>query len=213
MAEALKSDNTLRVRLTQRVNYKRATQRLANLNLKIAYYNHTHGDEEGYLDMLAFSEINQMRMSNRDVAAYADTLLLERGIDPTHMNTENKAMMLYGDVVEGQMIQLMEHRNRIMLDYMSFNHQDIPVGAFEVNSVYIEEMKYYTGKDRFTVTLIIDDEEVELPSPNDELLNEDYYDAFALEETALEESFVEDEDNITTTETLESGNADNNETN
>lgn len=207
MAEALKSDNTLRVRLTQRVNHKRATQRLANLNLKIAYYNHTRGDEEGYLDMLAFSKINQMKMSNRDVVAYADSLLVAQGIDPTHMNAENKAMLLYGDVVEQQMVQLMEHRNRIILDYMGFNHQDIPEGAFAINSVVVEDMKNYNGKDRFTVTLIIDDEEVELPAPENEIIDEDYYDAYALEEEySTEGTIIEQADNFTAEETLDQGN-------
>ena len=87
MAESLKEDDNVRVRLTQRVNYNRAAQRLANLNLKIAYYNHTQGDEQGYLDMLAFSRINDTKMSNKDVIAYADSLLTERGFAPYKMKT------------------------------------------------------------------------------------------------------------------------------
>lgn len=214
MANALKGDSTLRVRLTQRVNYKRATQRIANLNLKIAYYNYKHGDEDGYLDMLAFSQINDTKMSNKEVIAYADSLLTARGIDPSHMNAENKAMQLYGDVVEEQMVQLMEHRNRVIMDYMGFQHRDMPKDAFTINNVVVEDMKNYNGKDRFTVTMIIDDEEVELPAPDDATLEEDYYDAYALEnEPALEEPIIEDEDNITATDTLESGDAYNNEIN
>lgn len=214
MANALKGDSTLRVRLTQRVNYKRATQRIANLNLKIAYYNYKHGDKEGYLDMLAFSQINDTKMSNREVIAYADSLLTARGIDPSHMNAENKAMQLYGDVVEEQMVQLMEHRNRVIMDYMGFQHQDMPKDAFTINNVVVEDMKNYNGKDRFTVTMIIDEEEVELPVADDTTFEEDYYDAYALEdEPALEEPIIEDEDNITATDTLESGDAYNNEIN
>ncbi len=214
MANALMGDSTLRVRLTQRVNYKRATQRIANLNLKIAYYNYKHGDEEGYLDMLAFSQINDTKMSNREVIAYADSLLIARGIDPSHMNAENKAMQLYGDVVEEQMLQLMEHRNRVIMDYMGFQHQDMPKDAFTINNVVVEDMKNYNGKDRFTVTMIIDEEEVELPVADDTTFEEDYYDAYALEdEPALEEPIIEDEDNITATDTLDSGDADNNDIN
>ena len=163
MAEALKEDSSVRVRLTQRVNYKRASQRLANLSLKIAYYNHTHGDKQGYLDMLAFSRINDTKMSNRDVIKYADSLLRAQGIDPSVMNTQAKAMTLYGDVVEGRMVQLMELRNRIIMDYMGFQHQDLPAGSFSINNVVIEDMVDYHGKDRFTVTLIVDEEEIELP--------------------------------------------------
>ena len=197
MAEALKEDNTVRVRLTQRVNYNRAAQRLANLNLKIAYYNHTQGDEQGYLDMLAFSRINDTKMSNKDVIAYADSLLTARGFDPNKMKTTEKALTLYGDVVESQMVQLMEHRNRTITEYMGFTHQDMPEGAFSINNVVIEEMVDYHGKDRFTVTLIVDDEEIELPVESD--------DAVENEEDAPNDeqgTNVAEEDNLSTDTTL-----------
>ena len=197
MAESLKEDDNVRVRLTQRVNYNRAAQRLANLNLKIAYYNHTQGDEQGYLDMLAFSRINDTKMSNKDVIAYADSLLTERGFDPNKMKTAEKAMTLYGDVVESQMVQLMEHRNRTIMEYMGFNHQDMPEGAFSINNVVIEDMVDYHGKDRYTVTLIVDDEEIELPVEGDDIV-EDEEDAFADEQGTN----VASEDNLSADTTL-----------
>ena len=200
MAEALKEDSSLKVRLTQRVNYKRASQQLANLNLKIAYYNHTQGAEHGYLDMLAFSRINEMKLSNKAVLQYADSLLIERGINPTGMTSQAKAMTLYGDIIDGQMKQLMEHRNRIISDYMSFQHSDIPAGVFSMNSVDMESIKSHTGKDRLTVTLIIDDEEVEL--------NNDAEEAESIEEStedtlySLDNETTTIEGNNTATDTL-----------
>ena len=204
----------MRVRLTQRVNHRRASQRLANLNLKIAYYNHTQGAENGYLDMLAFSRINGMKISNKAVVAYADSLLLARGLNPSQMNTSSKAMTLYGDVVDKQMVELMEHRNRTIREYMSFQHQDIPEGAFEINAVVLEDMKNYAGKDRFTVTLLIDDETIELPVEEDTFADEDYYDAYALEDEPVEETMADDampaqeelptQDNIPAEATLDS---------
>ena len=200
MAEALKEDSSLKVRLTQRVNYKRASQQLANLNLKIAYYNHTQGAEHGYLDMLAFSRINEMKLSNKAVLQYADSLLIERGINPTGMTSQAKAMTLYGDIIDGQMKQLMEHRNRIISDYMSFQHSDIPAGVFSMNSVDMESIKSHTGKDRLTVTLIIDDEEVEL--------NNDAEEAESIEEStedtlySLDDETPTIEGNNTATDTL-----------
>ena len=167
MAEALKEDNTLRVRLTQRVNYKSAAQRIANLNLKVAYYNHAHGEEQGYLDMLAFSRIKDMKISNSEVSKYADSLLTARGIDPRRMKNSAKAMALYGEGVDEQIVRLMEFRNRIIMDYMTFQHQDLAEGAFEISSVVLQESIDYHGKDRYTVTLIIDDEEIELPATDE----------------------------------------------
>lgn len=209
MAEALKEDSSVRVRLTQRVNYKRASQRLANLSLKIAYYNHTHGDKQGYLDMLAFSRINDTKMSNRDVIKYADSLLRAQGIDPSVMNTQAKAMALYGDVVEGRMVQLMELRNRIIMDYMGFQHQDLPAGSFSINNVVIEDMVDYHGKDRFTVTLIVDEEEIELPVDGKEDEGEVSDEFSSLDEEAepteaVEEGIiVESEGNLSTDAALD----------
>ena len=197
MAEALKEDSSLRVKLTQRVNYKRDVQRLANLNLKIAYYNYKHGAEQGYLDMLAFSRINDTKMSNKAVIKYADSLLTARGIDPTMMNTQTKAMTLYGNVIDGQIKQLMEHRNRIIMDYMGFQHQDLAEGAFSINDIVIEDMKDYMGKDRYTVTLYVDDEAIELPvdEKDDEGEVSDEYSN--LDEEQEEGTIVAPADNLT----------------
>ena len=197
MAEALKEDSSLRVKLTQRVNYKRDVQRLANLNLKIAYYNYKHGAEQGYLDMLAFSRINDTKMSNKAVIKYADSLLTARGIDPTMMNTQTKAMTLYGDVIDGQIKQLMEHRNRIIMDYMGFQHQDLAEGAFSINDIVIEDMKDYMGKDRYTVTLYVDDEAIEFPvdEKDDEGEVSDEYSN--LDEEQEEGTIVAPADNLT----------------
>ena len=197
MAEALKEDSSLRVKLTQRVNYKRDVQRLANLNLKIAYYNYKHGAEQGYLDMLAFSRINDTKMSNKAVIKYADSLLTARGIDPTMMNTQTKAMTLYSDVIDGQIKQLMEHRNRIIMDYMGFQHQDLAEGAFSINDIVIEDMKDYMGKDRYTVTLYVDDEAIELPvdEKDDEGEVSDEYSN--LDEEQEEGTIVAPADNLT----------------
>jgi hypothetical protein len=77
-------------------------------------------------------------------------------------------MTLYGDMIDGQMQQLLEHRNRIISNYMGFQHSDIPSGAFSMGAVDMASIKEYTGKDRLTVTLIVDDEELELSNNAEE---------------------------------------------
>lgn len=196
MAAALKEDNTIKVRLTQRVNYDRARYRLADLDLKIAYYNSTQQNADERMDMLDFERIREMRLSRKEVAAFADSQLVARGIDPAHLTSENKAMALYGDMVDKQLSDLMTHRNRIMREYMEFQHSDMPTEAFLINDVVLEDMKNYVGKDRYTVTLIIDDEEIELAPTEEEISDEqlDYYDAYILEEeeTTAEQENVEE---------------------
>lgn len=203
MAETLREDGNLKVRLTQRVNYDHAVQRLANLNLKIAFYNATEGDESGYLDMLDFARISEMKLSGRDVAAFADSLLLVRGIDPAHMSAHAKAMTLYGSEAEAQLGDLMRHRNRIIAEYIKFQHSDVAEELLTINDVVMEDVKNYRGKDRYTVTLVVDDEEVEIETTTEEApIDEDYYDAYTLEEDASGTDFVA-EDNFNATTTLE----------
>lgn len=203
MAETLREDGNLKVRLTQRVNYDHAVQRLANLNLKIAFYNATEGDESGYLDMLDFARISEMKLSGRDVAAFADSLLLVRGIDPAHMSAHAKAMTLYGSEAEAQLGDLMRHRNRIIAEYIKFQHSDVAEELLTINDVVMEDVKNYRGKDRYTVTLVVDDEEVEIETTTEEApIDEDYYDAYTLEEDGSGTDFVA-EDNFNETTTLE----------
>lgn len=75
---------------------------------------------------------------------------------------------------------------------MEFQHSDMPSEAFAINDVVLEDMKSYVGKDRYTVTLIIDDEEIELAPTEEQISDEqlDYYDAYILEE---EEATTEQE--------------------
>ena len=161
MAEVLKENPDLQVRLTQRVNYKRAKQRIADLNLKIAYYNSTQQNEDERFDMLDFAHISEMRLSRSEVANFADSQLMVRGIDPKRMSAAEKSMALYGDMVDEQLRMLLEQRNRIIEEYMAFQHQTMPERAFRINSVVLDELRDYEGKDRYSVTLVIDDEEYE----------------------------------------------------
>ena len=157
----LKENPDLQVRLTQRVNYKRAKQRIADLNLKIAYYNSTQQNEDERFDMLDFAHISEMRLSRSEVANFADSQLMVRGIDPKRMSAAEKSMALYGDMVDEQLRMLLEQRNRIIEEYMAFQHQTMPEGAFRINGVVLDELRDYEGKDRYSVTLVIDDEEYE----------------------------------------------------
>lgn len=161
MAGALKEDETLSVRLTQRVNYTKARREIADLNLKMAYYNSTQLEANKRLDMLDLVLIQEMKLGNKEVGLFADSLLIAKGIDPQHLSTHAKAEALYGDVVDMQLIRLMEVRNKIISDYMAFQHKELAAERFVVKSMTGAEMREYNGKERLGVTLIIDGEEME----------------------------------------------------
>ena len=168
MAAALKEDSSLKVRLKQSLCYERAEQQIADLNLKMAYYNSTQADANKRLDMVDLARINEMRLSNKEVAEFADSQLIARGIDPTHMTTHAKAKALYSDIIDRQITMLNETRCKIMRDYISFQHKELSAESIVIENMTIEEMKHYHGKSRFNVTLIIDGEEVNVDAEDEE---------------------------------------------
>ena len=160
LAEELKQDETMSVRLEQRVNYQRARREIVELNLKMAYYNSTQVEADKRLDMLDFVRIQEMRLGNKEVAEFADSQLIARGIDPQHLSTHAKAEALYGDIVDMQLGRIIEARNKSIRDYVSFQHKEIAAERFVVESMTQEKMESYHGKERFGVILIIDGKEV-----------------------------------------------------
>ena len=168
MAAALKEDSSLKVRLKQSINYERAEQEIADLNLKMAYYNSTQTEADKRLDMVDLARINEMRLSNKEVTEFTDSQLIARGIDPTHLTSHAKAKALYGDMIDRQLTMMSEARCKIIRDYISFQHKELSAESFIVENMTIDEMKRYHNKPRFNVTLIIDDEEVSVEADNEE---------------------------------------------
>ena len=168
MAAALKEDSSLKVRLKQSINYERAEQEIAELNLKMAYYNSTQTEADKRLDMVDLARINEMRLSNKEVTEFADSQLIGRGIDPTHLTSHAKAKALYGDIIDRQLTMMSEARCKIIRDYISFQHKELSAESLIVENMTLEEMKRYHGKPRFSVTLIIDDEEVSVEADHEE---------------------------------------------
>jgi hypothetical protein len=133
----------------------------------MAYYNATQGEQEGYLDMLDFARIKDMKLSGREISKFADSMLIARGIDPSTMTNHAKADALYGDKVDEQLVRIVNMRNGIIARYVAFQHKELPRDKFVLTPITIEDIKGYTGKDKYAVTLVIGDDEVEVAS-NDE---------------------------------------------
>ena len=49
--------------------------------------------------------------------------------------------------------------------YVAFQHKELPAEAFTLKEVTIEDLKDYVGKDKYGVTLIIGDDEVDVDAP------------------------------------------------
>lgn len=196
IAEELKGDETMKVRLEQRVNYQRARREIADLNLKMAFYNSQQTDSDKRLDMLDFVRIQELKLSGKEIAEFADSQLIARGIDPQHLSTHAKAEALYGNIVDMQLSRIMEARNKTIRDYMSFQHKELAPDSFTIESMSVEKMQSYHGKERFGVTLVIDGEEVAMEDKEQEVENE---------------SAATDQDNNTSAAALEQHKAQNSE--
>jgi hypothetical protein len=61
-----------------------------------------------------------------------------------------------------------EARCKIIRDYISFQHKELSAESFIVENMTLDQMKEYHNKPRFNVTLIIDDEEVNIESEEEE---------------------------------------------
>ena len=95
-----------------------------------------------------------------------------------------------------QLSRIMEARNKTIRDYMSFQHKELAPDSFSIESMSVEKMQSYHGKERFGVTLIIDGEEVAMEDKEQEVENE---------------SAATDQDNNTSTAALEQHKAQNSE--
>ena len=84
-------------------------------------------------------------------------------------------MALYGGYVDAQLQRIMDSRSKSIREYMAFQHADLPEGAFTVNAVTVEDIRNYRGKDRYTVTLIVDEEETEIVGEEDDEADDTEY--------------------------------------
>ncbi|MBO7286336.1 MAG: DUF748 domain-containing protein [Alistipes sp.] len=198
IAEELKGDETMKVRLEQRVNYQRARREIADLNLKMAFYNSQQTDSDKRLDMLDFVRIQELKLSGKEIAEFADSQLIARGIDPQHLSTHAKAEALYGNIVDMQLSRIMEARNKTIRDYMGFQHKELAPDSFTIESMSMEKMQSYHGKERFGVTLVIDGEEVAMEEQEAEAENESAATAENNNESAaaLEQNKVQNSESI-----------------
>jgi hypothetical protein len=78
------------------------------------------------------------------------------------MTTHAKAVALYGDKIDGQLMAVINMRNQTIARYVAFQHKDLPAEKFTVVPVTIEDIKNYTGKDIYSVTLVVGEDEVEV---------------------------------------------------
>ncbi|MEG1621802.1 MAG: DUF748 domain-containing protein [Alistipes sp.] len=165
IAEVIKDKPKMKITLTQHVNYSDALNQQAENNLKMAYYNSTKPTIEK-LTMLDFERIQETDVKSEAVKNFADSLLSLRGIDGSALHRGQKAMILYSDVAETQLKQILERRNQTIREYMT-TMQRTPATSLIIKSAPETEMKRYNGKNRYTIDMEAEGESVDVSANSD----------------------------------------------
>lgn len=161
LAGMLRDKPEMKVALTQRINYVEALGTHAANNLKMNYYNHLRQADstttQTPLTLIELEKIQHLPIKSEAVMHFADSLLLQVGVDPAKLNAQEKALRLYGDRAAEQLAALLERRNTTLVNYMT-GMQGLPANAIRVATLAPEELHTYTGKNRYSIALEIEGE-------------------------------------------------------
>lgn len=169
IAQALQDKPDMHIVLTQRVNMRRALPRQAAGALRMAYAEHLKSaDTTGRqpMSMLEYEKIQQTDIRTPAIMAFADSLLVQRGISPQGLSADDKALALYREKAAGQLARMMAARNKALAEYMQSTH-GATAPAFRVQTMDSLALPNYTGRDRYTIALEVDGETVEVEAEDD----------------------------------------------
>lgn len=165
LAQTLLEKPEMKVALTQRIAYDKALTRLAENNLRMAYYNSRQPrDTTGrkpQLSMLEYEKIQALDFKSDAVNAFADSLVRLRGQDPSRMDPAEKALALYRSTATAQLDRIVARRDSALMQYMTSAHA-LPAGVFRIQPSDSATFHSYVGRDRYTIGLEVDGETVEI---------------------------------------------------
>ena len=161
VADMILKRDGLSITLRPIFNWEKNVQAMAESFLKLKYYMASRGMEEMKLDMLGMEDIRQIRLSESGVEIVADALLKEMEIDPIGLNIEKKARLIYGSDSEKRLLAMSAMRSKIIYDYM-YQKKLVPQERFHIEDLNLENAKSYTGKDRFTISVNADGENIDI---------------------------------------------------
>lgn len=178
IAAMLQDKPDLHIALTQRLNLSKALPHQALAALRMAYAEHlraadstaaatttattatavaTHATPA--LSLIEYEKIQQIDIRTPEVTAFVDTLLTRRSIPLHGLSTTDKALLLYRDQATGQLRTLAARRDKAVQEYMLTTHR-LTQPHFTLHQS--DSTATYTGRDRYTITLNLDGESVEI---------------------------------------------------
>ncbi len=160
IADLLREKPEMKVALTQRINHRQTLAALAEIDLKTDFHC-TQGDSLQPLGLIEYEKIRALSFRTEAIHSFADSLLRNRGVDPSGLRIDEKAMTLYGDKAAEQLRQLMLLRNKSLREYMSSSH-GIGENSFRIDTLGAAELRAYAGKNRYTIAVEMDGETYEV---------------------------------------------------
>lgn len=118
------------------------------------------------LSMIEYERLLQLDIRTPGIMAFADSLLTARGIAPHGLSAGQKARTLFGEQAARQLRQLMSLRDRAVAEYMLSTHR-LAAPAFRLEPLDSAALESYTGRDRYTISLEVEGERVEIGGASD----------------------------------------------
>ena len=164
IADAIKAKPEMQITLRQHTNIQGLQQTLELLALKRDYHNSLTDQPTDQLSPLETERIAALSFSNAELEAYADTLLIRRGMAAdTTATFAIKKNKLYGERAAGQIEMLKQMRNRTIRDYV-VGQQGVADSLFRVEDITAEAQAAYKGKSRYTIEVAVGGESVTVGS-------------------------------------------------
>ena len=164
IADAIKAKPEMQITLRQHTNVQGLQQQLELLALKRDYHNSLTDQPTDQLSPMDTERIAALSFSNAELEAYADTLLIRRGMAAdTTANFATKRSKLYAERAAGQIEMLKQMRNRTIRDYV-VGQQGVADSLFRVEDITAEAQAAYKGKSRYTIEMAVGGENVTVGS-------------------------------------------------
>ena len=164
IADAIKAKPEMQITLRQHTNIQGLQQTLELLALKRDYHNSLTDQPTDQLSPMDTERIAALSFSNAELEAYADTLLIRRGMAAdTTATFAIKKNKLYGERAVGQIEMLKQMRNRTIRDYV-VGQQGVADSLFRVEDITAEAQAAYKGKSRYTIEVAVGGESVTVGS-------------------------------------------------
>ncbi len=151
LSRIIKERPELKLALTQRVNYSQALGNEALAQLKLAYFLRNNPSKKDMaLSMLEYESALTVDLKSKQLAAFADSMIVASGKKPSGDLTA-RARMLYTPQAEAKLVERANLRNSTLCNHFSskLGHADT---CYKVAAVVLDSLKNYKGRSCYAVS-------------------------------------------------------------